>query len=238
MATTLTGVSWGLEASSAEDDAGTPDVPCWHTSLRNAAFRRGHLGLRRPRDEAFSVWQLALVITAADGSEETWKLADLNHVKRFESAAQSSEAAMACLSWCAGAVAPIRPALVGFEVESCRGKLVAAAPAGEVEALGRLRQIHAWVCHALEDLSAETEEHSMTPHAWASGISVEWPLGSKQDALKHLAAMHYQLNMVDVRQVDVNSRFAGSECPVCLEQWASMPTGTSVAALPCGHCCC
>merc|ERR1712217_496069 len=81
-------------------------------------------------------------------------------------------------------------------------------------------------------------EHSMTPHAWASGIIVEWPVGSKQDALKHLAALHYHVDLVDVSYILANTEFAGTECPICLEQWAHMAPDAPAVALPCGHGCC
>merc|ERR1719323_1133383 len=128
--------------------------------------------------------------------------------------------------------------MIGFEVKSARGILQAASLAGDMGAVGGLRLLHAWVCHALEDLSLETEEHAMTPHAWFSGISVEWPVGSKHDALRHLAALHYQVHLIEVQDVPNFCQFAGMECPVCLEPWSDMAPKATAVALRCGHACC
>lgn len=230
----LARVSWGAEVCNPAHAAeGTPDVLCWIETPWHK-FGRGSVGLRRPLGEDFSVWELKLAVTTGTGVKETWPLNALIHVKRFTSAARDARG-LCCCGW---AARPPCPDLEGFEVKSASGLLIAAARAGDVQVLDRLRQIHAWVCHALEDLSNETEEHAMTPHAWTSGITVMWPIGSKAEALRHLAAQHYQISLTTVRQLLTGSKFAGSECPVCLEPWATMAPDAPAAALRCGHACC
>eukprot|EP00929_Paragymnodinium_shiwhaense_P015212 TRINITY_DN123277_c0_g1_i1.p1 TRINITY_DN123277_c0_g1~~TRINITY_DN123277_c0_g1_i1.p1 ORF type:complete len:273 (-),score=33.82 TRINITY_DN123277_c0_g1_i1:53-871(-) len=237
MAIHATGVGWGFEVSSSGE---TPDVPCLIARSPREPWKKARLGLRRPEDTVFSVWELMLAVTidanedAQSAKEETWRVGSFCYVKRFSAAAR--DAGACCLPWLAEL--PM-PALTGFEVNSTHlGLLLVAAPSSDKDAVGRLCQLHAWVCHALEDLSNETELHSCTPHYWTSGISVEWPVGSKQDALKHLAAMHYHIDLVAVREVLKSCEFAGTECPICLEPWIQMPQDAPAVALPCGHGCC
>lgn len=211
------------------------ELQCF-VSADDEPWQKGRVSLHRPDDagEQVAVYEFSLEVCPGNGEARHWRLNDLYYVRRFDQPVETA----GCCAGLLGTPAPLMPALVGLSVRSYGGVLRLAVATADIVASSRMRLLHAWICFALEEHDEGYAEHAATPHAWASGIEVQWPLSTREESLRHLASEHFGVNLCDVRALAGRAPFAGLECPVCLDAWDTMAEGALGVALSCGHACC
>merc|ERR1712107_158977 len=214
-----------------------PRVHCY-ISLSQQSWQKGHIGLHQPalelgRESHVSVYDF--ILEASNGSRIiAWRLNEFTHAKRINEPAMQAKCCC-CLSIL---VRNSMPALVGFVAWTKQGQLRAAAPATDVETVNRLHLLHAWVCHAVEVFAEDAGGIASFSDAGFAPVEVEWPVGTRDEALRHIAAACYGVHIMDVSSTMSFTKFGGTECPICLEPWEVRPQGTLAVSLPCGHSCC